>query len=109
MGAGVSVPLHAGGEKDYGGPQAMADTVHAFVSAGVAGMNLEDSDYHPHGSPMTLVPLEAQLAKLRAVMDAKRELGSEFFLNARVDVFGAVSSHRDGIAEAIARGNAYAE
>jgi methylisocitrate lyase len=42
-------------------------------------------------------------------MAAKRELGSEFFLNARVDVFGTVPSHADGIAEAIRRGNAYAD
>src|SRR5205085_2873825 len=77
----VSVPVNADGEKGYGGPEAMAETVAQFVTAGVAGMNLEDSDYHPHGSPMTLVPVDAQLAKIRAVMEAKRALGSEFFIN----------------------------
>jgi 2-methylisocitrate lyase-like PEP mutase family enzyme len=58
---------------------------------------------------MRLVPLEAQLAKIRAVMETKRALGSEFFLNARLDVFATVSSHREGMDEAIRRGNAYAE
>jgi len=109
MAAAVSVPLNADGEKGYGGAEEMAETVRQFVAAGVAGMNLEDSDYHPHGTPMTLVPLDVQLAKIQAVMAAKRELGSEFFLNARVDVFGAVGSHREGMDEAIKRGNAYAE
>jgi 2-methylisocitrate lyase-like PEP mutase family enzyme len=106
---GVSVPVNADGEKGYGGPEAMAGTVRAFVAAGVAGMNLEDSDYHPHGTPMTLVSLEYQLEKIHAVMEAKRALGSEFFLNARVDVFGTGVSHSEGMDEVIRRGNAYAE
>src|ERR687886_1912370 len=109
MTAAVSVPLNADGEKGYGGPEAMDATVRAFVAAGCAGMNLEDSDYHAHGAPMALLPLDVQLAKIRAVLAAKRELGSEFFLNARVDVFGTVPTHRDGLDDAIRRGNAYAE
>jgi 2-methylisocitrate lyase-like PEP mutase family enzyme len=105
----VSVPVNADGEKGYGGPDDVAETVRQFVAAGLAGMNLEDSDYHPHGDPMRLAPLDLQLAKIRAFMDAKRELGSEFFLNARVDVFGTVREHKEGMTEAIRRGNAYAE
>jgi len=109
MVAAVSVPVNADGEKGYGGPEPIGETVRLFVAAGLAGMNLEDSDYHPRSSPMRLVPLDLQLAKIRAFMDAKRELGSEFFLNARVDVFGTVREHREGLDEAIRRGNAYAE
>jgi 2-methylisocitrate lyase-like PEP mutase family enzyme len=109
MAASVSVPVNADGEKGYGGPEAMAETVRQFVAAGVAGMNLEDSDYHAHGTPMTLVSVDYQLEKIRAVMEAKRALGSEFFLNARVDVFGTVSDYRQGLDDAIRRGNAYAE
>ena len=109
MVAAVSVPVNADGEKGYGGPEEMGETVRQFVAAGVAGMNLEDSDYHPHGTPMQLLPLDVMLAKIRAVMEAKRALGSEFFLNARVDVFGTGVTHRDGMAEAIRRGNSYAE
>lgn len=107
--ASVSVPVNADGEKGYGGPEDMAETVRAFIGAGVAGMNLEDSDYHPHGTPMRLVPLERQLEKIQAVMHAKRSLGSEFFLNARVDTFGTVDAQRDGMDDVIRRGNAYAE
>jgi methylisocitrate lyase len=109
LAAAVAVPVNADGEKGYGGPEAIPETVRQFVAAGVAGMNLEDSDYHPHGTPMTLVPLEYQLEKIRAVMDTKRDLSSEFFLNARVDAFGAIGSHHEGMDTAIQRGNAYAE
>src|SRR5947209_5516273 len=72
MAAAVTVPVNADGEKGYGGPEAMSDTVRAFVAAGAAGMNLEDSDYHPHGAPMSLAPLERQIEKIQAVMEAKR-------------------------------------
>jgi 2-methylisocitrate lyase-like PEP mutase family enzyme len=109
MAAAVSVPVNADGEKGYGGPADMPETVRAFIAAGVAGMNLEDRAEHPHGAPMTLVPLERQLEKIGAIMETKRQLGSEFFLNARIDVFGTVETHKDGMAETIRRGNAYAE
>lgn len=109
MVAAVSVPVNADGEKGYGGPDDVAETVRQFVAAGLAGMNLEDSDYHPHGAPTKLTPLDAQLAKIGAVMAMKRELRSEFFLNARLDVFSTVGEHREGLDEAIRRGNAYAE
>ena len=109
MAASVEVPVNADGEKGYGGADDMADTVRAFVAAGVAGMNLEDSDYHPHGAPMTLVPMDRQLEKIRAMMEAKKALGSEFFLNARVDVFGTVRTPQEGMDDVIRRGNAYAE
>jgi 2-methylisocitrate lyase-like PEP mutase family enzyme len=107
--AGVAVPVNADGEKGYGGSDEIPETVRRFVEVGLAGMNLEDSDYHPHGAPMSLAPLQAQLDKIRAFMDTKRALGSEFFLNARVDVFGTVREHREGIDDVVRRGNAYAE
>lgn len=103
------LPVNADGEKGFGGPERMAETVARFVEAGVAGFNLEDSDYHAPGAPMTLIPLATQVEKIRAVMAAKAALGSELFLNARVDVFGTVPDYRQGLDEAIRRGNAYAE
>jgi len=109
MAAAVSVPVNADGEKGYGDAAAMAETVSAFISTGVAGMNLEDSDYHPHGTPMQLVPLGRHVEKIHAVIATKQALGSEFFLNARVDVFGTVECHAAGMDEVIRRGNAYAE
>src|SRR3972149_1084660 len=78
-----------------------AEAGRQFVAAGGAGMTLEDGASHEPGTPMNLVPMEAMLAKIRAIMEAKRALGSEFFLNARVDALGAVKDVRDGIDEAI--------
>ncbi len=105
--AAVSLPVNADGEKGYGDAAGIKETVRALVAAGVAGMNLEDS-IAKGGSG--LVELGQQLEKITAVMDAKRELGSEFFLNARVDSFHVMTSDpKKALDEAIRRGNAYAE
>ncbi|HJX11757.1 MAG TPA: isocitrate lyase/phosphoenolpyruvate mutase family protein [Candidatus Binatia bacterium] len=57
-----------------------------------------------------LVPLADQLRKIASVMETKRDLGSEFFLNARVDAFHVMTGDPKKILEeAIRRGNAYAE
>src|SRR5436190_14140701 len=66
MVAAVSVPVNADGEKGYGGPEEMDNTLRAFVASGAAGMNLEDSDYHPHGAAMSLVSLDRQIEKISA-------------------------------------------
>ena len=104
--AAVSVPVNADGEAGYGGPDQIGETVRALVAAGAAGMNLEDSV----PGTRTLAEIPAQLEKIAAFMQAKRELGSEFFLNARVDAFAAMADdRRAALAEAIRRGNAYAQ
>src|ERR1700741_3824788 len=83
----VSVPFNADGEKGYGDEQTVADTVRALVARGVAGMNLEDST-GKGGSG--LVEMSQHLRKIKTVMNTKRELGSEFFVNARVDAFHVI-------------------
>ena len=81
----VDVPVNADGVKGFGGSEEIRETVRRMVQVGLSGMNLEDSDYRKPGEPSRLVTLDAQREKIQAVMDAKRSLGSEFFLNARVD------------------------
>jgi len=101
------VPLNADGEKGYGDEQTVAETVRALIARGVAGMNLEDST-GKGGSG--LVETSQQLRKIKTVMNTKRELGSEFFLNARVDAFHVIlNDPKKALEEAITRGNAYAE
>lgn len=105
--AAVALPVNADGEKGYGDAAGIQDTVRALVGAGIAGMNLEDS-LAKGGSG--LVPLERQLEKIAAVMAVKKELGSEFFLNARVDAFHVIlDDPKKALDQAIARGNAYAD
>ena len=105
--AAVSVPFNADGERGYGDEVGVRDTVRALVARGVAGMNLEDGAAKSKGG---FVELSEQLRKIKAVMETKRELGSEFFLNARVDSFHVMPDDpKRALHEAIHRGNAYAE
>jgi 2-methylisocitrate lyase-like PEP mutase family enzyme len=103
----VSVPFNADAEKGYGDEEGVRETVRALVARGVAGMNLEDGAAKGRGG---LVEISEQLRKIKAVMETKRELGSEFFLNARVDSFHVVTGDsKRALDEAVRRGNAYAE
>src|SRR5262252_3070717 len=79
--AAVSVPVNADGERGYGDEEGAKQTVRELVTRGVAGMNLEDGAAKGKGG---LVELSQQLRKFNAVMESKKDLGSEFFLNARV-------------------------
>jgi len=105
--AAVSVPVNADGEKGYGDEEGVKETIRSLIAAGVAGMNLEDS-IAKGGSG--LVEISQQLRKIKSVTDTKQELGSEFFLNARVDAFHVIlNDPNKALDEAIRRGNAYAE
>ncbi|MEX0806404.1 MAG: isocitrate lyase/phosphoenolpyruvate mutase family protein [Candidatus Binatia bacterium] len=105
--ATVSVPFNADGERGYGDEAGVQDTMRALVARGVAGMNLEDGAAKSKGG---LVEIPQQLRRIKAVMETKRELGSEFFLNARVDAFHVITDDpKKALDEAIKRGNAYAE
>ncbi len=106
----VSVPVNADGEKGYADAAHIGDTIKAFIRAGAAGMNLEDSAHPVPGQPRGLVPLEQFLKKVAAVMDTKKAVGSEFFLNARVDAFLIIRHDPPAaLREGIRRGQAYAE
>ncbi len=108
--AAVSLPVNADGERGYGDEKEIQNTVRSLIALGVAGMNLEDGAAGKAGGAKGLVELPEQLRKVRAVIEAKRALGSEFFLNARVDAFHVITDDpRKALDEAIRRGNAYAE
>jgi 2-methylisocitrate lyase-like PEP mutase family enzyme len=108
--AAVSLPVNADAERGYGDEEGVKETVRALVASGVAGMNLEDGAGGKPGGARGLVPVEAHLRKIAGVMETKRALGSEFFLNARVDAFHVMTGDPKVVLdEAIRRGNAYAE
>ena len=105
----VTVPVNGDGERGYGNAQEVGETVRGYILAGCAGMNIEDSSPHSSGEPMTLVPVDEHLEKLEAIMATKRELGSEFFVNARPDSFLAYRGNPDAaLEEGISRGKMYA-
>jgi 2-methylisocitrate lyase-like PEP mutase family enzyme len=104
--AAVRVPVNADGEDGYGGPDEVRETVRALVSAGAAGMNMEDGDRASRGR---LLDLDFQLEKIAAFTSERRELGSEFALNARCDAFAVMRDDRAAaLKEALRRGQAYA-
>ena len=108
--AAVAVPVNADGERGYGDSREIGATVRALVAVGSAGMNLEDGAAVRKNELRRLVDITEQLEKIAAVMTAKRELSSEFFLNARVDAFLVMSDDPKRVLdEAIRRGNLYAE
>ncbi|HTT16698.1 MAG TPA: isocitrate lyase/phosphoenolpyruvate mutase family protein [Thermoplasmata archaeon] len=103
--AKLTVPLSADVVAGFGEtPRATAATVRAVVRAGAVGINLEDVD------PRTdrLVPLERQLAKLRAARDAADDLGVPLVLNARTDALTTGPSEPEARwREAVRRGRAF--
>ncbi len=108
--AAVSVPVNADGERGYGNENEIQNTVRSLIALGVAGMNLEDGSGGKPGGARGLAGLSEQLRKIRAVIETKRALGSEFFLNARVDAFHVMTDEpKKVLDEAIRRSNAYAE
>ncbi len=108
--AAVSVPVNADAERGYGDASRIGETVRALIAVGCAGMNLEDGAPHQKNEPRRLVDVNEQLEKIAAVMETKHSLGSEFFLNARVDSFVVITDDpKKALSESIRRGNAYGE
>jgi 2-methylisocitrate lyase-like PEP mutase family enzyme len=89
--AAVDLPVTADLERGYGDP---VGTARAAWEAGVVGINFEDS------LRAGLVPVEEQLAAIRAIRAAVPDL----VLNARVDVFLRIGGD---VEEAVDRANAY--
>ncbi len=103
----VDLPVNADGEDGFGGPDEVRETVRMFAAGGVVGMNMEDG---VRNGGLSLLPLDQQLEKIDAFMEARTELGSEFLLNARTDAFLALRDDPPAaLAEAVRRGQAYAE
>jgi 2-methylisocitrate lyase-like PEP mutase family enzyme len=100
--AATSLPVTADLEAGYG--LAPDELARRAIEAGVAGLNIEDSDYRNGG----LVDVGAQAARLGALKQAARDLGVDLVVNARIDVY----VHRSGpeeawLAEAVRRARAY--
>ena len=97
----VRVPMTADIEGGYSdNPNTVGETVASLIDVGVVGINLEDGT----GSPDLLC------AKIHAVRESTARAAVRLFVNARTDVFLKKNiCGSDTLAEAIARGNRYAE
>lgn len=113
----VSVPVTADVEAGYGdSPEAVAETARAVIEAGAVGLNLEDvADPIPPGTGAAertspLIGLDAQLERIRAVVEAGREAGAPLVVNARTDVYWReVGDPESRFAGAARRANAFLE
>lgn len=74
----VRIPVTADVEAGYGDVPA---TTRGLIEAGAVGLNLEDME------DGTLVPLDAQVARIHAVIGIGRECGVPVVLNARTDIY----------------------
>ena len=119
--AAVEVPVTADIEAGYGtSPEDAAATARAIVEAGAVGLNLEDAaDATPPGSKghlgeeaevSLLVDLELQLEKIRAVIEAGKEVGVPLVINARTDLYWrSVNDPEWRFSEAVRRANTFLE
>ena len=101
----VDVPVIVDADTGYGNAINVIRTVEELLRAGAAGMFLEDQVWPKrcgHMKGKQVIPLEEQLKKLKAAIEAKA--GEDFFIVARTDARQAL-----GLAEAIKRGVAFKE
>jgi 2,3-dimethylmalate lyase len=103
----VHIPVMA--DVDTGGGNAVnaAWITERLILMGVAGMNIEDQIFPKrcgHMSGKEVIPAEEMAGKIRACVQARNHLDSNFILNARTDVFAIA-----GLEEAIRRCNVYLE
>jgi 2-methylisocitrate lyase-like PEP mutase family enzyme len=105
--APVTVDLEAGYGRD---PKHVAETVQQAISIGAAGCNIEDGAKHdPREKGKPLFDFELSVERIRAGREAADTAGIPFVLNARVDAIYKMGKSAQSIAEAIRRGNAYAD
>jgi len=103
----VQVPVMADGEDGFGDPPVVAETVRAFVRAGVAGINIEDQGL---GQPAPKGGVERSLMveKIRAAREAARQEGQpDVIINGRTDALSVAADRGEGLNESIVRANLY--
>lgn len=102
--AAVQVPVTVDFESAYSvDPQDGAANVARLKATGAVGCNFEDQVIGGEG----LHPLDLQCRRIRAMRDA---VGSDFFINARTDLFLKTQTYDDALVnEAIERGRAFAD
>jgi 2-methylisocitrate lyase-like PEP mutase family enzyme len=101
----LSIPLSADLVGGFGGtPEGVARSVKAAIRAGAVGINIEDFVHEEK----RLLPVEKQVAKLRALIRAQKETKVPFVINARTDALRFFpGDDATKLGEAIRRASAY--
>jgi 2-methylisocitrate lyase-like PEP mutase family enzyme len=103
----VQVPVMADGEDGFGGPPDVAETVRAFVRAGVAGINIEDQALG-QPAPKRVIDRSLMVEKIGAARGAARQEGQpDLIINGRTDALSVAADRSAGLDESIARANLY--
>lgn len=103
----VQVPVMADGEDGFGDPPVVAETIRAFIRAGVAGINLEDQVLG-QPAPKRVVERSLMVEKLRAAREAARQEGHpDLIINGRTDALSVAADRKVGLNESIARADLY--
>ncbi|KAJ4957009.1 hypothetical protein NE237_013792 [Protea cynaroides] len=103
----VSIPVIGDGDNGYGNAMNVKRTVKGFISAGFAGILLEDQVSPKacgHTRGRKVVSREEALMRIRAAIDARKESGSDIVIVARTDSRQAISFE-----ESLWRSRAFAE
>ena len=101
----LSVPLSADVVGGFGSsPDAVARSVKQFVRAGAVGINIEDFVHETK----KLLPVERQVARLRALVKLQKFMGIPFVINARTDALRFAPGDGDTkLEEAMRRASVY--
>src|SRR4030081_1772 len=103
--AAVEVPVYVDGDTGFGGVNNARQMVRGFEAAGVAGFFISDQTFPNRCGYLPgkqVVPVEQMLAKIKAMLDARRDL--DLLICARPDAAGV-----EGLDAAIARCQLYME
>lgn len=104
--AAVDIPVIGDGDTGYGNALNVRRTVEGYARAGFAAVMIEDQVMPKrcgHTRGKTVVDRAEAFERVRAAVDARNE-GTDILILARTDARAT-----DGLAEAIARGQAFAE
>jgi 2-methylisocitrate lyase-like PEP mutase family enzyme len=103
--AAVEVPVYVDGDTGFGGVNNARQMVRGFEAAGVAGFFVSDQTFPNRCGYLPgkqVVPVEQMLAKIKAMLDARRD--ADLVICARSDAAGV-----DGLSAAIDRCQMYME
>ncbi|KAF5942049.1 hypothetical protein HYC85_019691 [Camellia sinensis] len=90
----VSIPIIGDGDNGYGNAMNVKRTVKGYISAGFAGIILEDQVSPKacgHTQGRKVVSREEAVMRIKAAVDARKESGSDIVIVARTDSRQAVS------------------
>ncbi len=101
----VAIPVTADIESGYAeNEQQLKKNIQQLIEAGIAGINLEDTDKKTH----SLLPIETQCEKIKLIRKVCEEMNTQLVINARTDVYiHNKDNGNDALEETIKRGIAY--